>query len=230
MRSKPGIVPGCLLARVPGLAIGQHTCTAIPMVVYTYLMKLTIYVPDPLSQRLETVKEAINVSEVCQSALERAIAGVEAARLGDERSRIVERLRVARSPEQRAYDAGQGEGGRWASETAALDEIKRVVRWETVSYVETPGGTLGWRVGWLVPKARGPFAVVVDPFNPPEYEPGYVSIPTSFEPVTAKSLARLADYWNGFHAGVAAIYDLVKPDLGDTPSTPAPPSDSGMAS
>jgi hypothetical protein len=190
-------------------------------------MKLTIYVPDALSQRLETVKETINVSEVCQSALERAVAGAEAARLGDERSRIVERLRAARSPEQRAHDAGQGEGARWAAETAALDEIRRVLRWETVLYVEPPAGNLRWRVGWLVPKQMGPL-LIISGLSPPDYEPGYVAIPTSFEPIAARPLTRLAPYWNGFRAGVAGVYELVKGEL-EAPASKAP-SGSGSTS
>ena len=93
--------------------------------------------------------------------------------------------------------------------------------------VEPPAGNLGWRVGWLVPKAKGPL-VIVNPFSPPDYEPGYVAIPISFEPIAARPLTRLAPYWNGFRDGVAGVYELVKGDLEAPPSDA--PSDSGSTS
>ena len=192
-------------------------------------MKLTIYVPDSLSQRLDTVKQAINVSEVCQSALERAVTGAEAVRLGDERSRILARLRVARSPEQRAHAAGQGEGMHWAAETAALDEIERVLGWETISLTEPPSRDRGWAVGWMTTKLPGT-AVVFSNLTSLEYEPVYFAVPSSFEPVTARALTRVAPYWNGFRDGVARVYELIKGDLGATPPDPDAPTDSGAPS
>ena len=66
--------------------------------------------------------------------------------------------------------------------------------------------------------------MIINPLNPPEYEPGYVVIPTSFEPVTARALTRLAPYWNGFRDGVAGVYNLVKGDLEETPADPGSPS------
>lgn len=104
----------------------------------------------------------------------------------------------------------------------ALDEIQRVLHWQEVLFVQTPAGERGWRVGWLFPKPKGPFAVISG-ITPPEFEPRYVPIPSSFDLATARSVARLAPYWNGFRDGVAEVYAVVRDDL-ESPPTPAGPA------
>ena len=89
-------------------------------------MKLSVYVPDDLAERLTAVKDRINVSEVCQAALSTAVAAAESARLGDERPTIIERLRRARTPEEQLSDRGFADGRRWAAESAALTDLKAI--------------------------------------------------------------------------------------------------------
>lgn len=90
-------------------------------------MKISIYVPDELAVRLAVVKDDLNVSEVCQAALAAAVTAAEAARLGDERPRIIERLRRSRTADEQLFERGLADGRHWAAEDAALTELRAVI-------------------------------------------------------------------------------------------------------
>jgi hypothetical protein len=76
-------------------------------------MQLTVYIPDDLGERLRGVKDDLNVSQVCQAALTTAVSAAEAARLGDLRPRIIERLRRTRTPAELLYEQGVWCGRKW---------------------------------------------------------------------------------------------------------------------
>ena len=72
------------------------------------MARISISIPDRLMERLEPVKESINISQLCREALERRITTFEtaAAQSGHEldTDSLVERLR-----EERALDGGKFE-------------------------------------------------------------------------------------------------------------------------
>jgi hypothetical protein len=90
-------------------------------------VKLSVYIPDDLADRLRVVKDELNVSEVCQAALIDAVAAAESARIGDRRQLIVQRLRRARTPGQRLEDQGVAAGRRWAADAASLVDLRAIV-------------------------------------------------------------------------------------------------------
>ena len=108
-------------------------------------VKLSVYVRDDLAERLTAVKDHLNVSEVCQAALSTAVAAAEAARRGDQRQRIVERLKRSRTPQEDLLERGLIDGRRWAADEAALSELRAL----------ESGGAAAAQVvrGWAIPSA-----------------------------------------------------------------------------
>jgi len=89
-------------------------------------VKLSVYLPDEFGERLRSVKDDINVSEVCQAALANAVSAAELARLGNLRPRIIERLKRTRTPEEHLVEQGLSSGRRWAADAATLADLRAV--------------------------------------------------------------------------------------------------------
>jgi hypothetical protein len=87
-------------------------------------MQWSVYLPDDLGERLRRVKEAVNVSQVCQAALLSEVQAAEAAQQGDLRPQIIERLRRTRTPEEKLFDRGVWMGRKWAAEAASLRDLR----------------------------------------------------------------------------------------------------------
>jgi hypothetical protein len=80
-------------------------------------MKLTLYVPDALFERLEKYRDRINASAVLQRCLERELASLEAADQfdGEDLDRAIERLRSEKTVIEGEFrERGQAEGMSWA--------------------------------------------------------------------------------------------------------------------
>lgn len=87
-------------------------------------MKLTLYVPDSLYDRLERYRDRINASAVLQRGLERELGALEAgdAYDGPELERALARLRTERGVlEKEVRDRGRGEGMAWALRSRYVD-------------------------------------------------------------------------------------------------------------
>lgn len=87
-------------------------------------MKLTLYVPDSLYERLEQYRDRINASAVLQRGLETELSALEAGATlgGPEMERAIERLRSERRTlEQEVRDRGRGEGMTWALRSRYVD-------------------------------------------------------------------------------------------------------------
>jgi hypothetical protein len=87
-------------------------------------MQWSVYLPDELGERLRRVKEAVNVSQVCQAALLSAVSSAEAAQQGNLRPQIIERLRRTRTPAEELFDRGVWMGRKWAAEAATLSDLR----------------------------------------------------------------------------------------------------------
>jgi len=86
-------------------------------------MRVNISIPDALHERLERVRERVNVSRVCTVALERELNMLEAKpSVADPKiAQLVERLKGSK---QRWYDRGHEDGGQWAIDNAKRDQLE----------------------------------------------------------------------------------------------------------
>ncbi|MGW5363173.1 hypothetical protein [Actinopolymorpha pittospori] len=92
------------------------------------MARRNISIPDALVERLDRMRDRINVSRVCAVALERELRILEGQARGqdvDESKvdRLVERLRSQQSEKDRWYRRGLRDGEKWAQETATLHEL-----------------------------------------------------------------------------------------------------------
>lgn len=88
---------------------------------------LTIWIGSERRRRLATLKasgSSINVSKVCQDALDKAMDTEEEAHSHSRIARVLARLRETRPPQVRAFDTGQRAGRLWAEEVATLSEMR----------------------------------------------------------------------------------------------------------
>jgi hypothetical protein len=75
--------------------------------------RITITIPDDLHKRLQVVKENLNVSALCQKAIEQAVRLEEIKKMTDipARERVIERLRIERQKsEEEWFDCGKSDG------------------------------------------------------------------------------------------------------------------------
>jgi len=87
-------------------------------------MKLTLYVPDPLFERLERFRDRINASAVLQRGLENELMALEAAKSsdGEAMERAILRLRRERDAlHENLRERGQAEGMAWALSAGYAD-------------------------------------------------------------------------------------------------------------
>ncbi len=86
-------------------------------------IRLSVTIPSTLHERLEGLRDRVNVSKVCTVALEKELDMLEARpSIADpEIAQLVERLKGAR---QRWYDRGHEDGKRWAVMDAKRDDLE----------------------------------------------------------------------------------------------------------
>src|SRR5690348_6816021 len=89
------------------------------------MARLNITVPDVLYARLEQLRDRINLSKVCATALEKEVTMLEGQpNIADPRiARLLQRLQSTRECwHQRGYE----DGINWAVELASRDELQNV--------------------------------------------------------------------------------------------------------
>ncbi len=95
------------------------------------MARLNLTIPDPLYERLERLRDRVNVSKVCAIALAKELDMLEGnatLAVNLKAQRMVERLQARKD---RWFQRGYEDGGDWAADLAALQEIRDVVEeWE----------------------------------------------------------------------------------------------------
>jgi hypothetical protein len=91
------------------------------------LARLNLTIPDSLYQRLERLRDRVNVSKVCATALEKELAMLEGTltTMDPKLQRLVTRLQPVQSRRERWDERGREDGETWAIEVASLDELRR---------------------------------------------------------------------------------------------------------
>ena len=86
-------------------------------------IRLSVTIPSTLHERLEGLRDRVNVSKVCTVALEKELDMLEARpSVADPKiAQLVERLKGST---QRWYDRGHEDGARWAVEEAKRSELE----------------------------------------------------------------------------------------------------------
>lgn len=114
------------------------------------MARLNLTIPDPLYERMERLRDRVNVSKVCAVALakeldmlEGSVAGGAAAATsaGAEAKvqRMVQRFLRQREAQERWYQRGRHDGEQWAVERASLEELKNVAEeWDEETVVHAP--------------------------------------------------------------------------------------------
>jgi hypothetical protein len=88
------------------------------------MARLNITIPDVLYARLEQLRDRINLSKVCATALEKEVTMLEGQPITDPRiARLLQRLQGAR---ERWYQRGYEDGIQWAVDLATRDELQSV--------------------------------------------------------------------------------------------------------
>src|SRR5687768_5827332 len=98
------------------------------------MARMNISVPDPLYERLDRLRDRVNASKVCASALEKELDMIEGrtAPADPDIERLVQRLLSSR---ERWYERGREDGKRWAVSDATREQI-----WQAVDEMEGEDG------------------------------------------------------------------------------------------
>jgi hypothetical protein len=91
--------------------------------------RLNLTIPDQLYERLERLRDRVNVSKVCAVALAKELDMLEttsASGTDVKVQRLVQRLLRQRDDRERWYQRGRHDGETWAIELATPDELRMV--------------------------------------------------------------------------------------------------------
>ena len=155
-------------------------------------LKVTLYIPDALHQRLEQHRNRINASAVLQRALERELVSLETVRglADDNMDTAIERLLSEREElEGTSRERGVTEGLKWAL-SASYEDFARVVRGYTRNRKQIMGHPM--EAAQLLKKACAPTWQSIDK-------------PEQSAPVVAKGAFCL-----GFLNGVLQVWERLQ--------------------
>lgn len=109
------------------------------------MARLNISIPDALYARLDRLRDRVNASKVCASALEKELDMVEGAATSTADpglvNRLVERLQAQQGEVDQWYQRGRQDGETWLLESATLDELKNIEEWAWLD--ELPSEPIG---------------------------------------------------------------------------------------
>jgi hypothetical protein len=93
------------------------------------MARLNLTIPDPLYERLERLRDRVNVSKVCAVALTKELDMLEGTMSGavtedNKVQRLVQRFLRKREAKERWYQRGRHDGEQWAVERATLEELR----------------------------------------------------------------------------------------------------------
>src|SRR5437867_7238866 len=88
------------------------------------MARVNISIPDSLYERLDRLRDRVNASRVCATALEKELDMIEGrtAIADPEVAQLIQRLQTAR---ERWYKRGREDGKRWAVQVASRQELYR---------------------------------------------------------------------------------------------------------
>jgi hypothetical protein len=101
--------------------------------------RLNLTIPDALYERLQRLRDRVNVSKVCARALEKELAMLEGSlnTVDPKLQRLITRLQRVQSTRERWYQRGREDGDVWAVEVAAEAELRRIgEEWDEVDWEE----------------------------------------------------------------------------------------------
>lgn len=171
--------------------------------------RVNIYIPQPLAARLDAVRGRVNLSKVCQDAIETAVAAEERIGTDERKSRVVRRLLELDGGRTRHFRQGFSDGQSWAESTATWPYLKEVAAWGKILSV----GQLVRRRPRSVEIPGAAAVAAVEPTTVKLYLPASVPPPPKLD-----SEDKLVMYWRGFRDGVQSVHELVK----DAFEAPAP--------
>ncbi|MGH2368332.1 MAG: hypothetical protein ACRDI2_09035, partial [Chloroflexota bacterium] len=122
------------------------------------MARLNLTIPDSLYERLERLRDRVNVSKICAIAVERELDMLEGrTTIADPRiEQLIQRLQSA---QERWRQRGREDGTNWAIEQATREELRRVA--------EEMGSEEGHELLKRVhPRSANPFP----PFFPPSFK------------------------------------------------------------
>src|SRR5438552_915504 len=172
------------------------------------MARVNISVPDSLYERLDRLRDRVNVSRVCAAALEKELDMIETRpRPSDpDVERLLQRLL---SSQERWYQRGRDDGRRWAIESATRQELWMV----GTQLMKVPVEQLAMVA--RLPKTGSPF-------------PQSFSLDEGlrlWQEQDASGEVDEAAYVHGWRDAVKGIWDAVKPALnvgsGDAAATDA---------
>ncbi len=90
--------------------------------------RINITVPNNLHERLQAVRDSINISRICQEAIEQAVALEEIKMKAlSNKEKVIERLRLERQEsEQEWFDCGRADGLK-DSENLSYDDFQQLL-------------------------------------------------------------------------------------------------------
>ncbi len=86
------------------------------------MARLNITIPDPLYERLEQVRDRLNISKICANALEKELTMLEGRRPITD-PKIAQLLQRLQGDHERWYQRGYEDATQWAIETATRGEL-----------------------------------------------------------------------------------------------------------
>jgi len=155
-------------------------------------MKLTLYVPDALFERLERYRDRINTSAILQRCLERELSSLEAADQfeGDDLDQAIERLKAEKAVLEGEFrERGQAEGMTWALKASYGD-----LSWCANAYLRSESKIKGNPSAAYKLILKGPRR----PFEE-------VNHPTKNDP-----LAEREAFWMGFVEGAMRVWERLE--------------------
>ncbi len=98
------------------------------------MARLNLTVPDALYERLERLRDRVNVSKVCAIALEKELNMLEGSTImvpNPKAQRLIERLQGQKARKDQWFQLGYEAGENWMAEIAEIHDIRHVLdEWE----------------------------------------------------------------------------------------------------
>lgn len=159
------------------------------------MARLNLTIPDPLYERLDRLRDRVNVSKICATALEKELdmlegqfrtfgpfkapteespptaSNAQPAPLDSRRQQLVQRLQ---GMQQRWYQRGRQDGDQWAIESATREQLmsvaKETEKWDGLRLVQQAHPSDTDRAVRAAHGSRAPdFAHIIDTFRLDEH-------------------------------------------------------------
>jgi hypothetical protein len=172
--------------------------------------RLNLTIPDPLYERLERLRDRVNVSKVCAVALTKELDMLEGSAVmtaNPKAQRMIERLQGMKNRRERWYQRGFEDGEEWAAERAEPHELRSILaEWEFDEEETYHLGDAEWPESFDRRAAMKRW--VSD-----EGDRSGLSLPPSGREESALSTSDQDAYLRGFHRAVQELWKAAGPAL-----------------